>query len=65
MHEPQNRVTYFTGAFPSMCGKTSTVMLDGETIIGDDIPYIRKKDGEVRAVNPEKGMFGIIQGINS
>ena len=65
IHGPQNRVTYFTGAFPSLCGKTSTAMLDNETIVGDDIAYLRKKDGEVRAVNVEKGMFGIIQGINS
>jgi len=62
---PGKRVTYFTGAFPSLCGKTSTAMLDGEAIVGDDIAYIRKKDGEVRAVNVEKGVFGIIMGINS
>jgi len=65
IHGPNNRVTYFTGAFPSLCGKTSTAMLDNETIVGDDIAYLRVKDGEVRAVNVEKGMFGIIQGINS
>ncbi|MFC2047977.1 phosphoenolpyruvate carboxykinase (GTP) [Chloroflexota bacterium] len=65
IHGPKNRVTYFTGAFPSMCGKTSTAMLDGETIVGDDIAYIRKKNGEVRAANVEKGMFGIITGVNS
>ena len=65
VHGPNNRVTYFTGAFPSLCGKTSTAMLDNETIVGDDIAYIRKKDGEARAVNVEKGMFGIIMGINS
>lgn len=65
VHGPNNRVTYITGAFPSLCGKTSTAMLDSETIVGDDIAYLRKKDGEVRAVNVEKGMFGIIQGINS
>lgn len=65
IHGPKNRVTYFTGAFPSLCGKTSTAMLEGETIVGDDIAYLRKKDGEVRAVNVEKGMFGIIMGINS
>ncbi|MBE0432172.1 phosphoenolpyruvate carboxykinase (GTP) [candidate division WOR-3 bacterium] len=65
IHGPKNRVTYFTGAFPSLCGKTSTAMLEGETIVGDDIAYLRKKDGQVRAVNVEKGMFGIIQGINS
>ncbi|MEW6095121.1 MAG: phosphoenolpyruvate carboxykinase (GTP) [bacterium] len=65
IHGPNGRVTYFTGAFPSLCGKTSTAMLDGETIVGDDIAYLRKKDGVVRAVNVEKGMFGIIQGVNS
>ncbi len=65
VHGPNNRVTYFTGAFPSLCGKTSTAMLDNETIVGDDIAYLRKKDGEARAVNVEKGMFGIIMGINS
>jgi phosphoenolpyruvate carboxykinase (GTP) len=65
VHGPNNRVTYFTGAFPSLCGKTSTAMLDSETIVGDDIAYLRKKDGEVRAVNVESGMFGIIMGINS
>ncbi len=65
VHGPEGRVTYFTGAFPSLCGKTSTSMLEGETIVGDDIAYIREKDGEIRAVNVERGIFGIIQGINS
>jgi len=65
IHGPNNRVTYFTGAFPSMCGKTSTAMLDNETIVGDDIAYIREIKGEARAVNVEKGIFGIIKGINS
>ncbi len=65
IHGPRGRVTYFTGAYPSMCGKTSTAMLDGETIVGDDIAYLRVKNGVTRAVNVEKGMFGIIQGVNS
>ncbi|MCJ7497559.1 MAG: phosphoenolpyruvate carboxykinase domain-containing protein, partial [candidate division Zixibacteria bacterium] len=65
IYGPKKRITYFLGAFPSLCGKTSTAMLDGETIVGDDIAYLRKKDGEVRAVNVEKGMFGIIMGVNS
>jgi phosphoenolpyruvate carboxykinase (GTP) len=65
IHGPINRTTYFTGAFPSLCGKTSTAMLEGESIVGDDIAYLRKKDGLVRAANVEHGMFGIIQGINS
>jgi len=65
IHGPDNRVTYFTGAFPSLCGKTSTSMLDNETVVGDDIAYLRRKDGRVRAVNVEKGVFGIIMGVNS
>lgn len=65
VHGPGGRVTYITGAFPSLCGKTSTAMLEGETIVGDDIVYIRKKEDSMFAVNVEKGMFGIIQGINS
>src|SRR5659263_537047 len=44
IHGPHGRVTYFTGAFPSACGKTSTAMLDGESIVGDDIAYLRKMD---------------------
>jgi len=58
------RISYFTGAFPSMCGKTSTAMMNGETIIGDDIAYLRIIDNTVRAVNVEAGIFGIIEGIN-
>lgn len=64
IHGPESRVTYFAGAFPSMCGKTSTAMLKGETIIGDDIVYIRNIDGRAKAVNVEVGLFGIIQDIN-
>lgn len=65
VHGPSRRVTYFTGAFPSLCGKTSTSMLPGESIVGDDIAYLRNMDGVIRAVNPENGMFGVIQGVNS
>ncbi len=60
---PNNRKTYFTGAFPSLCGKTSTSMLPGEKIVGDDISYLRVKNDKVYAVNVEKGMFGIVGGI--
>ncbi len=62
---PNGRVSYFTGAFPSMCGKTTTAMLDGELIVGDDIAYLKNINNKVRGVNVEKGMFGIIEGINS
>jgi len=65
VHGPGGRVSYFTGAFPSACGKTATSMLKGETIVGDDIAFLRRKDGEVRAVNAEYGIFGIIRGVNS
>ncbi|MFC1624468.1 phosphoenolpyruvate carboxykinase (GTP) [Candidatus Omnitrophota bacterium] len=65
VHGPNNRKTYFAGAFPSACGKTSTAMLSGETVLGDDIAYFRSMDGECRAVNAESGIFGIIQNINS
>jgi phosphoenolpyruvate carboxykinase (GTP) len=61
---PDDRVTYFTGAFPSACGKTSTAMLPGEQIVGDDIAYLRALDGEARAVNVESGIFGIIRDVN-
>ncbi len=62
---PDGRVSYFTGAFPSMCGKTSTCMVRGERLVGDDLSFIKDIDGEARAVNVENGVFGIIQGINS
>lgn len=62
---PGRRVTYLMGAFPSACGKTSTSMLEGEIIVGDDIAYLRKIDGRIRAVNAECGIFGIIRDVNS
>ena len=58
------RFTCFAGAFPSACGKTSTAMLPGERIVGDDIAYLRAIGGEVRAVNVEAGIFGIIRDVN-
>ena len=65
VHGPNNRVTYFTGAFPSACGKTSTSMIQGETIVGDDIAYLRNKDGNCIAANVEAGIFGIIRDVNA
>jgi len=61
----KDRETYFTGAFPSACGKTSTAMLPGGKIVGDDIAYIRAdNDGYARTVNIEQGLFGIIRDVN-
>ncbi len=63
--ERKKRVTYFTGAFPSACGKTSTAMIPGQTIVGDDIAYLREDaEGNARAVNIESGIFGIIADVN-
>ena len=64
VHGKGDRVTYITGAFPSLCGKTSTAMIPGQSIVGDDIAYLKKVDGEVRAVNVERGIFGIIRDVN-
>lgn len=63
VYGPNKRKTYFAGAFPSACGKTSTAMLPGETILGDDIAYLREIDSVARAVNVECGIFGIIQDV--
>ena len=60
----KDRKTYFCGAYPSACGKTSTAMIPGEQIVGDDIAYFRNINGEFRAVNVEFGMFGIIKDVN-
>lgn len=61
---PGERKTYFTGAFPSGCGKTSTAMIPGHTIVGDDIAYLKIKGKDVKAVNVENGAFGIIRDVN-
>lgn len=61
----KNRITYFTGAYPSASGKTSTAMIPGQSIVGDDIAYLHVDDeGRCRAVNIESGVFGIIREVN-
>lgn len=63
--EGKERTSYFSGAFPSACGKTSTAMIPGQTIVGDDIAYLRVwDDGSCHAVNIESGIFGIITDVN-
>ncbi|MHA1615426.1 MAG: phosphoenolpyruvate carboxykinase (GTP) [Candidatus Thorarchaeota archaeon] len=64
VHGPGGRKTYMTGAFPSGCGKTSTSMVPGATIVGDDLSYLKIMDGKVRAVNVEQGIFGIIRSVS-
>ncbi|QSH41365.1 phosphoenolpyruvate carboxykinase (GTP) [Lentisphaerota bacterium ZTH] len=63
-NEKKARSTYFVGAFPSACGKTATAMIPGEKIVGDDIAYFKNIDGEFRAANVERGIFGIIKDVN-
>lgn len=65
IHGPSRRKTYVTGAYPSGCGKTSTSMVWGNSIVGDDLAYLRKIDGKVRAVNVERGIFGIIRSVTA
>ncbi len=62
---PDGRKTYLCGAYPSACGKTSTAMIPGENIVGDDLAYFRVIDGQFRAANVEAGIFGIIQDVNA
>jgi phosphoenolpyruvate carboxykinase (GTP) len=61
---PGGRKTYFAGAAPSGCGKTTTAMT-GTDFIGDDLAQIWiAQDGTLRAINPECGIFGIVRDVN-
>jgi phosphoenolpyruvate carboxykinase (GTP) len=61
---PGGRVTFFAGAAPSGCGKTTTAMV-GEEFISDDLAQIWiAEDGTIRSINPECGIFGIIEDVN-
>ncbi len=61
---PGGRKTFFAGAAPSGCGKTTTAMV-GTDFIGDDLAQIWiEKDGTLRGVNPEIGIFGIVKDVN-
>jgi phosphoenolpyruvate carboxykinase (GTP) len=62
---PGGRVTYFAGAAPSGCGKTTTAMV-GTDFIGDDLAQMWiNKQGSIRAINPEAGIFGIVEDVNT
>jgi len=61
---PGGRITFFGGAAPSGCGKTTTAMT-GDEFISDDLAQIWiAEDGTIRSVNPESGIFGIIKDVN-
>ncbi len=58
------RVTWFTGAAPSGCGKTTTAMA-GDNFVGDDLAQMWiAEDGSIRSINPECGIFGIVEDVN-
>ena len=64
MTGPRGRKTFFAGAAPSGCGKTTTAMV-GSDFIGDDLAQLWiAADGTLRAINPEKGIFGIVEDVN-
>jgi phosphoenolpyruvate carboxykinase (GTP) len=61
---PDGRVTWVTGAAPSGCGKTTTAMA-GNHFVGDDLAQMWiAADGTIRSVNPENGIFGIVEDVN-
>ncbi|MFC1876524.1 phosphoenolpyruvate carboxykinase (GTP) [Thermodesulfobacteriota bacterium] len=61
---PRGRVTWCTGAAPSGCGKTTTAMA-GHLFVGDDLAQLWiADDGSIRSVNPECGIFGIVEDVN-
>ena len=63
MTGPGGRKTYFAGAAPSGCGKTTTAMV-GTDFIGDDLSQLWiAEDGTLRGINPEKGIFGIVRDV--
>jgi phosphoenolpyruvate carboxykinase (GTP) len=61
---PEGRVTWFAGAAPSGCGKTTTAMA-GHHFIGDDLAQIWiDEKGAIKSINPECGIFGIVEDVN-
>ncbi|MBI4246122.1 MAG: phosphoenolpyruvate carboxykinase (GTP), partial [Candidatus Rokubacteria bacterium] len=66
VEDPEGRVTYFGAAMPSASGKTNLAMVESRRpgwrvwTLGDDIAWMWvDAQGQLRAMNPERGFFGV------